>query len=158
GHALEARETDLTTGKSGFMIASATNGFMNTDPFTCRGKRFNFQPEYSSARARNILPWGIGPYMINSQFEIGHFEPCTSLRGKGTLTIGSFKDTFFNRCIGPYEKRADTARAFEPNDAPCYPAGDTHGGVAAPNLVTGCPVFFNAIGDLDYDGTPYYRD
>jgi len=158
GRALEARETDLTTGKSGFMIASAANGFMTTNPFTCHGRRFNFQPEYSSARAQNILPWGIGPYMINNQFEIGHFEPCTSLRGKGTLRVGSFTDTFFKRCLGPYEKAGDTARAFEPNDAPCYPAGDTHGGHAAPNLVTGCPVFLSAIGDLDFDGTPYYRD
>lgn len=28
----------------------------------------------------------------------------------------------------------------------------------APNLVTCCPVFLDAIGDLDYDGTPYYAD
>jgi hypothetical protein len=34
----------------------------------------------------------------------------------------------------------------------------SRGGTTAPNLVTGCPVFFNAIGDLDYDGSPYYRD
>ncbi len=82
GHALEVRETDLTTGQSGFMIASAANGFMNTSPFSCKGHRFNFQPEYSTARARNIIPWGIGPYMINDQYEIGHFEPCTSVTGK----------------------------------------------------------------------------
>ena len=24
--------------------------------------------------------------------------------------------------------------------------------------MTGCAVFFDAIGDLDYDGSPYYRD
>ena len=28
----------------------------------------------------------------------------------------------------------------------------------APNLVTGCDVFFDAIGDLDYDGQPYWAD
>ena len=87
GHALEASEKDLTTGQSGFMIASAANGFMNTDPVTCAGTPFNFEPEYSSAAANNILPWGAGPYMLDNQFEIGHFEPCTRVTGKQTLTI-----------------------------------------------------------------------
>jgi hypothetical protein len=157
-HALEAKETDHTTGRSGFMIASAANGFMNTDPFSCDGTPFNFQPEYSSARAQNIIPWGIGPYMINNQFEIGHFEPCTSVSGAQTTTIGSFTDTYYTTCAGPYEAAADTSATLEPDDSPCYPKGDTHGGTTAPNVVTGCDVFFDAIGDLDYDGTPYHRD
>jgi hypothetical protein len=158
GHALEAKETDLTTGQSGFMIASARNGFMNTDPFTCQGTPFNFEPEYSTARPQNIIPWGIGPYMINSEFEIGHFEACTQVRGRATLTIGKFKDTYFTQCLGPYEAGKDSVKAFEPDDSPCYKAGDTHGGIAPPNLVTGCDVFFDAIGDLDFDGSPYYPD
>jgi len=157
GRALEVQETDLTTGRSGFMQASAANGFMNTNPDTCAGTPFNFQSEYSSARPANILPWGIGPYMINSEFEIGHFEPCTSVTGKSTVTIGSFTDTYFTNCDGPYESTAENP-ALEPDDSPCFRAGDTHGGTAPPNLVTGCDVFFDAIGDLDYDGTPYYRD
>jgi hypothetical protein len=47
---------------------------------------------------------------------------------------------------------------LEPDDSPCFKFGDTHGGTAAPNLVTGCDVFFDAVGDLDWDGTPYYPD
>ena len=160
GHALEARETDWSTGQSGFMIASAANGFKNTNPFTCAGRPFNFQPEYSTARAKNIIPWGFGPYMINDQFEIGHFEPCTAVTGKATTQLSNKRnDTYFKHCSGPYEPAKDTAKAgLEPNDAPCYRFGDTHGGAAPPNLVTGCDVFFNAIGDLDYDGTPYRAD
>jgi hypothetical protein len=158
GHALEARETDHTTGKSGFMIASAKNGFMTTDPFSCDGTPFNFQPAYSSARAQNIIPWGIGPYEINTEYEIGHWEACTKITGKATTTIGTFKDTYFKNCEGPYEAKKDSGDQFEPDDAPCYPKGDTHGGTAAPNLVTGCDVFFDAIGDLDYDGQPYWAD
>src|SRR6266487_1883661 len=157
GHALEAKETDLTTGRSGFMIASAANGFMSTNPFDCSGTRFNFQPEYWTARAQNVIPWGIGPYMINNQFEIGHFEACTSVGGPATTTIGSFTDAYFKHCAGPYETGGEPPN-LEPDDSPCFKAGDTHGGVAAPNLVTGCDVFFNAIGDLDWDGTPYYPD
>jgi hypothetical protein len=160
GHALEIRETDLTTGRSGFMIASAANGFMNTSPADCSGTPFNFQPEYSSAKPQNDVPWGSGPYNINTEFEIGHFEPCTRVTGRSTFTDGSFTDTYFNRCHGPYEADAppDKGSSLEPSDAPCYRKGDTHGGVADPNQVTGCPVFFNAVGDLDYDGTSYRAD
>jgi hypothetical protein len=157
GHALEARETDLTTGQSGFMIASAANGFMNTNPADCSGTPFNFQPEYSSARAQNIIPWGIGPYMINNEFEIGHFEVCTQVVGSAVFTEGNFTDTYYQNCRGPYEKATEDPN-LEPDDSPCFRAGDTHGGTAAPNLVTGCNVFFDAIGDLDYDGTSYYPD
>ncbi|HLK72658.1 MAG TPA: hypothetical protein VKU77_03310 [Streptosporangiaceae bacterium] len=153
GHALETQETDLSTGQSGFMIASAANGFMNTSITDCSGTPFNFQPEYNTARAQNVIPWGFGPYMINSQFEIGHFEPCSSLVNPVTDT----GDTFYTNCVGPYDSSSENS-ALESDDAPCYPFGDTHGGTAAPNLVTGCDVFNDAIGDLDYDGTPYYPD
>src|SRR6266516_3042885 len=44
GLALETRVTDLTTGQSGFMVASAANGFMNTNIGNCKGTPFNFQP------------------------------------------------------------------------------------------------------------------
>src|SRR5689334_883117 len=158
GHALEARERDLTTGQSGFMIASAANGFMNTNPVTCDGTPFNFEPEYSSAAANNILPWGAGPYMLDNQFEIGHFEPCTKVTGRQTVALSdTVTDTYWTNCHGPYDSGREDP-TLEPDDSPCYPFGDTHGGLAPPNLVTGCPVFFNAIGDLEYDGTSYYAD
>jgi hypothetical protein len=157
GHALEANIRDVTTGQSGFMIASAANGFMNTNKGDCSGDPFNFEPEYSSAAANNVVPWGPGPYMIDTQFEIGHFEPCQSVTGAQQFTQDAFTDTFFTNCSGPYEVGAEHP-GLEGNDSPCYRKGDTHGGTAAPNEVTGCDVFFGAIGDLDYDGTPYYPD
>jgi hypothetical protein len=139
------------------MIASAANGFMNTDPTTCNGTPFNFQPEYDTASTGNFLPWGFGPYMINDESEIGHFEACTSVTGPQTLTSGSFTDTYFTNCAGPYETGPENPN-LEADDSPCYPAGDTHRGTAAPNLVTSCDVFFNATGDLDYDGSEYWPD
>jgi hypothetical protein len=155
--ALEVTETDLTNHTSGFMIASAANGFMNTSPVDCSGSPFNFEPEYSSAAAGNILPWGAGPYMLDTQFETGHFEPCTRVTSPQPYTQGTFTDTYYTNCVGPYDTAAENPN-LEPDDSPCYPFGDTHGGTAAPNLVTGCDVFYSAIGDLDYDGTPYYAD
>jgi hypothetical protein len=158
GRALETKVTDVTTGQSGYVIASAANGFMNTDPFNCAGTPFNFQPEYSSAKPANIIPWGPGAYDVNTEFEIGHFEACTSITGDKTITEGSFTDTYATHCHGPYEVPGDKASKLEPNDSPCFAAGDTHGGQSPPDLVTGCEVAFRAIGDLDYDGSPYWPD
>ncbi len=159
GSALEVVETDHSTGKSGFMIASGANGFMHTDPFSCAGTKFNFQPEYNTAAAGNVLPWGVGPYMINDEYEIGHFEACRSVTGRGIDKVTkTISDPFFKECSGPYEKTKDNPK-LEPNDAPCFKKGDTHGALhAAPDKVTGCAIFNSAIGDLDFDGSPYYPD
>ena len=73
------------------------------------------------------------------------------------FTLGSFTDTYALNCNGPYEVGTEDPN-LEPDDSPCYPFGDTHGGMTAPNLVTGCDVFTDAIGDLDYDGTSYRAD
>ena len=160
--ALETRVSDLSTGKSGFMIASAANGFMNTSIGNCKGTPFNFQPEYSSAAPGNIVPWAALEANILTQFEIGHFTPCTSLSGSGSFTVGTFTDQFATTCHGPYEDTASLDSGNpEGSDAPCYPAGDTHGGVAPPNEVTGCPGVigpFSPSSDLDYDGTSYWPD
>jgi hypothetical protein len=161
GHALETRIDDLTTRQSGFMIASAANGFMSTSISDCSGTPFNYEPEYSSAKAINIVPWAALQANINTQFETGHFEACTSLTGPATFTFGTFKDTYFTRCHGAYENAA-TADGGKINpevaDSPCYPKGDEHGGTASPNQVTGCVQFFTQNGDLDFDGSTYYPD
>ncbi|MHB8296398.1 MAG: hypothetical protein ACYDH5_17660 [Acidimicrobiales bacterium] len=151
--ALETQVKDLTTGQTGYMVASATNGFANTNLLTCQGTPFNFQPEYNSAAAGNIVPWAALQANINTEFEIGHFTPCTSLAIPVNNTTNGQ-----NNCLGPYENTAssdvtNTSNAEGPTgDAPCFPAGDTHGGTSAPDLVTGCQDFNNS-GDLDYDGT-----
>jgi hypothetical protein len=156
-HALETRIDDLTTGQSGYMVASAANGFMATSFDDCSGTPFNYEPEYDSARYNNVVPWAALQMGIANQFEIGHFTPCTRVGGQQSFQFGSFTDTYYKRCFGPYEKsRSD--EGVEPNDSPCYTFGDTHGGVADPNLVTGCDNFFSANGDLDFDGTSYWAD
>jgi hypothetical protein len=163
GHALMTVETDLTTGQSGFMQASAANGFMSTNAFSCEGTPFNFEPEYSTAKAGNITPWGAGTETISSAVEIGHFEPCTSLKDEFPLQFGA--DLFapsFAHCVGPYEASApggDGPDTVEPTDAPCFPAGDTIGFIAkSPDLVTGCLDELTQNGDLDFDGSSYWPD
>jgi hypothetical protein len=65
---------DVTTGKSGFMVASAQNGFMNTNLHTCAGTPYTFHPEYSSASAHNIVPWTALQLGVSLAVETGHFE------------------------------------------------------------------------------------
>ncbi|MHB1638310.1 MAG: hypothetical protein ACYCUD_00530 [Candidatus Dormibacteria bacterium] len=160
--ALEAVLTDQTTGQSGYMIASAANGFQNTNLSTCAGSAFNFQPEYNTAAYQNIVPWAALSTDISTTFEIGHFTACSSL--SDPVNAGT---TGYNTCKGAYESATapDGTQKIEAarGDGPCFYAGDTHGGTAsggettAPNLVTGCDNFNNG-GDLDYDGSPYWKD
>jgi hypothetical protein len=155
--------TDATTGQRGFMTASAANGFTNTSIVDCSGTPLDYEPLYSTAAPPNVVPWAVLEGDIFNQFEIGHFEPCNSISGRFTERVGSFTDTAWLHGHGVYEDTAtaDTGPGVVNDDPPCYPKGDTHGGVAEPNLVTGCePVVgpLPAGSDLDYDGTSYWPD
>jgi len=158
-HALREVVTDHSTGQTGFMTASAANNFTQTSIVDCSGTPFNYEPAYSTARPANVVPWAILQGAVFNQFEIGHFEPCKTISGPFQETVGSFTDTAWSHCHGPYEQPTDPNTAND--DPPCYPKGDTHGGIAAPNLVTGCePVIgpLPASSDLDFDGTSYWPD
>ena len=158
-HALREVVTDHSTGQTGFMTASAANKFTQTSIVDCSGTPFNYEPAYSTAKPANVVPWAILQGDIFNQFEIGHFEACKSITGPFQESFGSFTDTAWSECNGPYENPADPSTAND--DPPCYPKGDTHGGIAAPNLVTGCePVVgpLPASSDLDFDGSSYWPD
>jgi len=155
---------DQTTGKTGFMQASAKNGFQNTSIVDCSGTPFNFQPEYSTAAAGNYIPWAALQTNISTEFEIGHFEPCSSL--SNAFSTNPFDPTdlggTYNTCTGPYEAPG-ASEGPEAGDGLCYPLGDLHPGydgnpsdTVPPNEVAGCQdnVFQN--GDLDFDGSGYY--
>jgi hypothetical protein len=173
GHALEVHIDDLTTGQSGFMQASAANGYMSTKMGNCKGVPFNYEPEYSTAAQGNIVPWAALQTDISTQFEIGHWTPCSSLSDLSTnfgLDFITGGDPFFLTCNGPYEGSADSASGNPEGfggDAFCFNAGDTHGalyppgsylgGSVPPNTMTGCLDLLSG-GDIDFDGTPYYAD
>jgi hypothetical protein len=164
GNAFEVVIDDLTQHTSGYMQASAANGFQNTSITNCSGTPFNFQPEYSTASQGNIIPWAAIAADISTEFETGHWESCTSL---SDAIVNPFDpaDTggTYNSCSGPYET-AGGPEGPETGDALCYNAGDTHpgydgpGSSVPPNVATGCEdnVFQN--GDLDFDGSPYWTE
>jgi hypothetical protein len=162
-HALKITISDLTTGQSGFMVASAANGFMDTSFKDCSGHPFNFQPMYNTARPQNSITWPVLQSGILTQYEIGHFIPCTFVTHAVPITLTpSVTDHAWAFCHGPYETAGPpdaSPAALEPTDLPCYKQGDTHGPLrVSPNEVTGCLDFFTQNGDLDFDGTPYYPD
>ena len=164
-HALKIVIDDLTTGKTGYMQASAKNGFQNTSIVNCAGTPYNFQPEYSTASVGNYVPWAALQTDISTEFETGHFEPCTSLSSQFDSNPFDPYDTspVYNQCNGPYETTSD-ATSPETGDALCYYAGSTHVGYnlgvgsTPPNIVTGCQDNTFQNGDLNFDGSAYWPE
>ncbi len=164
--AVEVVIDDLTTDTSGLMQASAANGFVHTSIASCATTPYSYQPEYSSAKAGNYVPWAALRTNISTEFETGHFEPCTSLTTEMPFDSNpldlSDPDGTMQGCKGPYvsldKGKGDT------NDAMCYLAGDTHPGYEGvgtqtpPDLMTGCQFDIFQNGDLDFAGPPYWPD
>jgi len=167
GKAFEVAMNDLTTHKSGFMQASAANGFQSLSMADCSPTAFNFEPQYNTAKIGNINPWGADAVNISTEFETGHWEACTSLSDQLATNPFDPNDTspVFNQCNGPYENAgAPEANTPEVGDALCYNAGDTHPGFdgvgtsTPPDRLTGCQANLFQNGDLDFDGTPYWKE
>jgi hypothetical protein len=165
GNAFEVYMDDLTTHQTGYMQASAANGFMTTSSADCSGTPFNFQPEYNTAKAGNISPWGAGLEDISTEFETGHWEPCTSLSDQVSPNPLDPNDTspMYDTCASPYENAPGINQSpAELGNGLCYYAGATHPGYngvgtkTQPDVMTGCSDSLDQNGDLDFLGTPYY--
>jgi hypothetical protein len=155
GHAVEVSIDDLTTGQSGLMQASAFNGFAQTSIDDCDGQLFNFQPEYSTAKVGNIVPWAALQSDIGTSYEIGRFTPCTSVNTVGGDGAGGSKDPFEKHCIGPYQSKPDGTTPED--DSPCWTKGDPHGTLET----TGAPIagcLDVTDGDLEFEGSSYRTD
>jgi hypothetical protein len=131
------RIDDLTTHQTGFMIASAKNGFMNTDLNTCAGTPHTFHAEYATAAQQNQVPWAALEGGVLMQQEIGHFESCNSVTNQFPQSFGGFTDNkVFQTCIGGSEgKNAVGEGPCDPNTGVCQNATTegTTGPVACPS-------------------------
>jgi hypothetical protein len=93
------RIDDLTTGKSGFMVASAANGFQSLHAADCSPVPFSFHPEYSTAKFGNFVPWAALQATLGFSSEIGHFQ--TGANGDGdTDDAPCFPGPTLAGCIG----------------------------------------------------------
>jgi hypothetical protein len=174
---------DLTTHQTGTMVASAANGFMDTDVNTCAGIPFTYHAEYSTAAPQNQVPWAALEGGVLMQQEIGHFESCNSVSNSLPVSIdnggsegpdatgqGPCDPTTFlcdnsttegvNGPVACPTNDASTGALCEFSDAACFPKGNRpvtiNGTLVEEHYpIAGCldNVFQN--GDLDFDGTSY---
>ncbi len=101
-----ATVTDLTTHQTGYMIASAHNGFMDTNYKSCAGKKFTFHAEYNTARQQNQVPWAALEGGVIMEQETGHSEVCTSLEPDSldpTTEPGFSDPSTYDTCVGGNE-------------------------------------------------------
>jgi len=114
---------DLSTGQTGFMTASAANGFMNTSIADCSGRPFTFHAEYSTASQQNQVPWAALEGGVLMQQEIGHGEVCSSLTSQHPVNEAfgngqSYSDpNIFDTCVGGPEGKNAVG------EGPCTAAG-----------------------------------
>ena len=100
---------DLTTHQTGWMTASAVNGFANTDLNTCNGTPFTFHAEYNTASVNNRVPWAALEGGVLMEQEIGHSEVCNSVTNQDPFTASypggqTFSDpNNFDTCVGGSE-------------------------------------------------------
>jgi hypothetical protein len=101
--------TDLTTHQTGYMVASAQNGFMDTNIANCDGQPFTFHAEYNTAAQQNQVPWAALEGGVIMEQEVGHFETCNSLKYKDGYQVTdsngeSYSDPdVYQTCVGGSE-------------------------------------------------------
>jgi hypothetical protein len=128
--------SDLTTGQSGSMTASAANGFGEVQyapaPSTaCNNIPTNFHPMYSTSSENTRVPWAAHSYNVAFSDEIGHFEYCNA-ETNGTCTSAGVND--------PGGVDADDIGCFSPADSTRIQIG-------------GC-----TFTDADFDGPEYFNN
>jgi hypothetical protein len=139
---------DLSTGRTGYMTASAANGFMNTNIADCSGTPFTFHAEYSTAKQQNQVPWAALEGGVLMEQEIGHGEVCSSLTSKDPASFSypggqSFSDpNVYDTCVGGAEG---------PNavgEGPCSGAICQNATTQGPSGPVACPTNDAATGAL----------
>ena len=138
---------DLTTHQTGFMTASAANGFMNTNIADCSGTPFTFHAEYSTAKQRNQVPWAALEGGVLMRQEIGHGEVCNSVTNKDPAinpagATGYTDPNVFDTCVGGAEGPNATG------EGPCSGAICQNATTQGPNGPVACPTSNAASGAL----------
>src|SRR6516164_9362794 len=95
-HGLKITITDLTTGESGSMTASADNGFgaILYDPSgtdcnpTTHNIPYDFHPMYATSSEHTRVPWAAHSYNVAFSDELGHFEYCNAVNVEGGTALG----------------------------------------------------------------------
>ena len=138
-HGIRITIKDLTTGRSGHMVASAANQFgqilFDPNGTTCDAATHNvpydFHPMYATSSEHTRVPWAAHSYNVAFSDEIGHFEYCSSVDAEGGNCTSS-----------------GTSDPPGVDDAFCFDAAFA----VALGLV---PIGGCIDSDVDFDGVPY---
>ena len=146
---LEIDLNDLTSGDSGFMTASAANGFAevlydpngnNCDPAT-HNIPTNFHPMYSTSSPATRVIWAAHSYNIAFSDEIGHFDYCNGGPAIPSTLAGA-------SCpAGNLEGIPGDQEATDGDDNFCFPASRS-----SFLQINGC-----TDSNFGFDGVPYQR-
>jgi hypothetical protein len=125
--------SDMTTGQTGSMTASAANGFGEVQyapaPSTaCNNIPTDFHPMYATSSEQTRVPWAAHSYNVAFSDEIGHFEYCQK-EARGVCTVAGVTDP----------------AGVDGDDVGCFSSRDS-----TRIAITGC------LGtDVDFDGPEY---
>jgi hypothetical protein len=132
---------DLTTGQTGFMTASAANGFgqIKYQPTGdgCTEIPYNFHPMYSTSTKQTTVPWAAHTYNVAFSDEIGHFDWCSQV------------DTSNGTCAGLEGEPGIDQEWWDYDDVGCFPDS-----AATLYPVAGCV----GSNDPGFDGASYMPD
>jgi len=137
-HGLRIDIADDTTGQTGFMVASAANGFgqMQFDPTgsSCNMIPYDFHPMYDTTSPQTRVPWAAHSYNIAYDPETGHWDYCN-----GTISAPGAS------CTNGTEGNSE---ANDADDNACFPA--TYSTLVQ---LAGCE-----DSNYGFDGTSYLPD
>ena len=122
------------------MIASAANGFMNTNPVTCsRHGLTTSSPNTRAQRRQNLLPWGAGPYMLDNRVrDSATSSPAPRSPSRGPSRLRRLHRHVLDELPGPVRHGERRTRASSRTTPPATRSATPTEGRCAPNLVTGC--------------------
>jgi hypothetical protein len=149
---LQVTIDDLTTGQSGSMTASASNGFaqIKYDPkgSSCTAIPYDFHPMYSTSSTRTRVTWAAGSYNVAFDTEIGHFQFCSGPKPIPATEFGITSSGAVTTCPkGDFEERGDNREKPDGDDFFCFPGSE-----ALTYKVSGC-----TYTNTGFDGASYQR-
>jgi hypothetical protein len=147
---LQVSIDDLTTGQSGSMTASASNGFAQVkyDPngSSCTAIPYDFHPMYSTSSTKTRVTWAAGSYNVAYDTEIGHFQFCTGPKAIPATEFGLTSSGAVTTCPkGDFEERGVNREKPDSDDIFCFPGSE-----ALTYKVSGC-----TYTNTGFDGASY---
>ncbi|HXP18676.1 MAG TPA: hypothetical protein VN840_03410 [Streptosporangiaceae bacterium] len=139
-HGLKTEVRDRTTGVTGFMTASAANGFGQIQyaptGTSCTEIPYDFHPMYATSSPQTRVLWTAHSYNVAFAEEIGHFDLCSNV------------DAATFSCTG-LEGPAGDQEPTDGDDTACFPAS-----ASLLVQVSGC----NGANAPGFDGMSYIKD